>query len=100
MKPEKEIALVIACISLTICVSELKIIWNRINDVSENKITYRIFVTKSLKLELYSLKVLINSTGINNKKIAAKKSIRNQNKPWPFHEVILGSTLPTDSRRR
>jgi len=41
-----------------------------------------------------------NSTGINSKNIAAKNSIRNQNKPCPFQVINLGSTVPVDSKRR
>ncbi len=52
IKPEKDTALVIAFMSLTICVSELNIIWKRISELRENRITYKILETKSLKFEL------------------------------------------------
>ena len=86
--------------SLSICVSELNIIWKKISELKENKITNTILETKSLKFELESLKVFKNSIGINSKKIDAKNIIKNQNKPWPFQAIILESTLPVDSKRR
>ena len=97
MNPEKDIAFPISTTSFVTELIGLRKNWKTIRNKSDIDIAIIIFIIKSLNDKLYNLNIFKNSIGMNNIKIEAQKSIKNQNKPWAFQVIIFLSIIPTDS---
>ena len=97
MNPEKDIAFPISTTSFVTELIGLRKNWKTIRNKSDIDIAIIIFIIKSLNDKLYNLNVFKNSIGMNNIKIEALRSIKNQNKPWAFQVIIFLSIRPIDS---
>lgn len=97
INPEKDIAFPISTTSFVTELIGLRKNWKTIRNKSDIDIAIIIFIIKSLNDKLYNLNIFKNSIGMNNIKIEALKSIKNQNKPWALQVIIFLSIRPTDS---
>ena len=99
IKPEKERALPISITSNNIRFSGFKANRKNIKKVRETIITKTTFKIRSLKVDIWSLNVLKNSTGINKINKEKQNNKTNQKSPWPFQAITLFSTIPNDSKK-
>ncbi len=97
MNPEKDIDLPISTTSFVTELIGLRKNWKNIRNKSDIEIAIIMLIIKSLNDKLYNLNVFKNSIGMNNIKIEALRSIKNQNKPWAFQVIIFLSIRPIDS---